>query len=158
MMHYRDNDTYWQLEPAIQVAKLSGFNPIITTSSPQNADLVKSLGATHVIDRNVPLVRAVKAITSEPIRYVYDAIALKETQEPAYELLAPGGTFIPLLPLAVDAAKVDDSKRVVRVFGASQDPPQKALGVALFKHVTSLLESGDIKVRLRMEDYTKLTH
>jgi NADPH:quinone reductase-like Zn-dependent oxidoreductase len=36
---------------AIQLAKLSGFSPIITTSSKKHTDFLKSLGATHVVDR-----------------------------------------------------------------------------------------------------------
>lgn len=131
---------------AIQVAKLSGFSPIIATASTRNFDFVKSLGATHVIDRSAPLASSVKAITSEPIKYVYDAISTKETQEPAYEVLAPEGTFIVVLGFAVDKAKIDESKAIVHPTGLSQDPTQKELGVTLFKHVTSLLENGEIKV------------
>ncbi|HEV7737525.1 MAG TPA: hypothetical protein VGO47_09170, partial [Chlamydiales bacterium] len=36
---------------AIQLAKLSGFSPIATTASTHHTDYLKSLGATHVIDR-----------------------------------------------------------------------------------------------------------
>ncbi len=130
----------------IQFAKLSGFNPIITTASPRNADLLKSLGATHVIDRSAPLAPAVKAITSEPLKYIHDAVSSKETQEAAYDILAPGGTLILVLPFAVDEAKIDHSKNAVFTFATAHDPGQKALGVSLYKNLSSLLESGDIKV------------
>ena len=53
----------------IQFAKLSGFSPIITTASKHNETYLKSLGATHVIDRSIPLSelpQAVKAITDKP--------------------------------------------------------------------------------------------
>ena len=43
------------LSSVIQLAKLSGFSPIITTSSLAHADYLKSLGATYVLDRNAPL-------------------------------------------------------------------------------------------------------
>ncbi|EPQ57732.1 GroES-like protein, partial [Gloeophyllum trabeum ATCC 11539] len=36
----------------VQVAKLSGFEPIIATASPHNESLVRSLGATHFVDRS----------------------------------------------------------------------------------------------------------
>lgn len=104
------------------------------------------MGATHVIDRNAPLAEAVKEIISEPIKYIYDAISTKETQGPAYQVLAPGGTFILVLPFAIDRAQVDDSKTVVVTFGFSFDPSQKQLGVAAFKHLPALLKSGEFKV------------
>ncbi|KAI0783887.1 GroES-like protein [Irpex lacteus] len=94
----------------IQVAKLSGSIP----SSPPllyGTQLLKSLGATHVIDRNAPLAEA-------------------ETQGPAYQVLAPGGTFILVLPFAIDRAQVDDSKL------------QKQLGIAAFKHLPALLKAA----------------
>lgn len=81
-----------------------------------------------------------------PIKYVYDSIALKDTQEPAYEVLAPGGTIILVLPFAVDEAKVDKSKTVVQVHGSAHDPAQREVGVSLYKNLTKLLEDGHIKV------------
>ncbi|KAI0091079.1 GroES-like protein [Irpex rosettiformis] len=132
-------------QQATQLAKLSGFSPIIVTASLKNTDFLKSLGATHVIDRNADLPSSVKAITSDPIKYVYDAISLKQTQESAYEVLASGGTLILVLDFAVDEAKVDKTKRVAKVFGTTYDPAQNALGTSLYKKLTKLLESGDLK-------------
>ena len=40
-------------DSAIQLAKLSGFSPIIVTASLHHAEHLEALGATHVIDRNV---------------------------------------------------------------------------------------------------------
>ena len=37
----------------MQWARLSGFNPVITTASLHNTELLKSHGATHVIDRKL---------------------------------------------------------------------------------------------------------
>ena len=130
----------------IQLANLSGFGPIIATASPRNTGLLKSLGATHVVDRNAPLPDAVKTITSLPIKYAYDAISLKETQEAAYEVLAPGGVLILVLGFAVDKSKVDSSKQVVQVFGATADPPQRHLAVELLQILPGLLENGELKV------------
>ncbi len=135
--------------PVIQVAKISGFSPIITTASLRNADFLQSLGATHVIDRNLPLGDAVKSVTTEPIKYVYDAISTKHTQQPSYDVLAPGGKLIIVLHPALDKSKIDDSKTVVEAFGAVYDPAQRELGATVFKHFTSLLESGEIKVCLK---------
>ncbi len=132
----------------IQLAKLSGFSPIITTASLKNTDLLKSRGATHVIDRNAELVSSVKAITTEPIKYAFDAISLKQTAKSAYEVLAPGGTLTVILLGAADEVNVDASKRIAQVVGTVHDPTQKTLGVSLYKNVTKLLENGDIKVSI----------
>jgi NADPH:quinone reductase-like Zn-dependent oxidoreductase len=130
----------------LQLAKLSGFSPIITTASSHNASYVKSLGATHVIDRATPLASAVTSITSEPVKIVYDAISEEDTQSIAYDVLAPGGTFIIVLPLTVKEEKVEKSKDVALVFGTAHDPNQRALGVSMYQNLTALLESGEIKV------------
>ena len=42
------------ISTVIQLSKLSGFNPIITTASLHNTDALKEIGATHVLDRNLP--------------------------------------------------------------------------------------------------------
>lgn len=139
------------LDVAIQFAKLSGFSPIITTASLKNADFLKSLGATHVVDRNAELASSVKAITSEPLKYVFDAIGLKQTQEAAYELVAPGGTLLVVLDVEIDEAKRDKSKRTARIWGTSHDPRQNAVAVSFYKNFTKLLESGDIKVSMNEE-------
>lgn len=143
MRHVRTCSFY---DVVIQLAKLSGFDPIITTASLKNTDFLKSLGATHVVDRNADLPSSVKTITTNPIKYIYDAIALKETQEPAYEVLAPGGTLILVSPFSVDKSKVDKSKRVADVFGTAHDAAQKSWALSLYKNLTKLLENGDIKV------------
>ncbi|KAI0091061.1 medium-chain dehydrogenase/reductase like protein [Irpex rosettiformis] len=132
-------------QQVIQLAKLSGFSPIIATASLKNTDFLKSLGATHVIDRNAPLAPSVKAIISEPIKYIYEAISLKETQDAAYELLAPGGTLILVLPTVLDEKNADKSKILAQVFASAHDPKQRKAGVKLYKNLTALLESGAIK-------------
>ena len=50
--------------PAIQFARLSGFSTIIATASPQNTTLLKSLGATHVIDRKLPSEKIIEEVNS----------------------------------------------------------------------------------------------
>ena len=69
---------------AIQVARLSKFSPIIATASPHNEALLKSLGATHVIDRSLPAstiaAEVEKIADGKPVELVYDAISLLDTQ------------------------------------------------------------------------------
>ena len=65
------------------MAKLAGFSPIIATASPRNAALLKSLGATHVLDRALPtdaaLAELAKLTAGAPLGFAYDAISLADT-------------------------------------------------------------------------------
>lgn len=90
---------------AIQLAKLSGFSPIITTASLHNEALVKALGATHIIERNANVIAEVQKIVSKPVEIVFDTVSEKTTQEQGWEILAPGGTLVVLLDPIVDKTK-----------------------------------------------------
>lgn len=134
---------------AIQLAKLSGFNPIITTASMENKDLLKSLGATHVLDRKLPaaiLKEQAAHLAGKPIPYVFDAISIEETQQVAYDLLAPGGT---LAVVTLKLAKEDESseKKILMVYGSFHVPENRALGVKFAAALTTWLAEGKIKVR-----------
>ncbi|KZT67307.1 GroES-like protein [Daedalea quercina L-15889] len=133
---------------AIQLVKLSGFSPIITTASPRNAEWLRKLGATHVLDRNLSddaLKAEVKKITSDPIKVIYDTVASSETQNVAYDLLAPGGTLALVLPPEIKPEKQTADKTVFQVFGDFNVPPNRALAASFYSNLTGLLEKGDIK-------------
>jgi NADPH:quinone reductase-like Zn-dependent oxidoreductase len=134
---------------AIQAAKHSGFSQIITTVSLHNTELVKSLGATHVIDRkksSSEIIAEVKSITPEPLKVIYDAISEADTQAIAFELLAPGGNLALVLPSQIPAEKLKDSgKRVFMTFGSPHLPFNREFGASLYQNLTELLDSGDIK-------------
>lgn len=138
------------LSLVIQCAKLSGFSPIITTVSPHNDELVKSLGATHTINRSMStdqIVAAVKTITPEPVKVVYDAISMKSTQDPAYDVLSPGGILVLVLGLVIDKAKLVPEKKTIFTFGMVHTEDNKEFGQEFYSHITEYLTSGDIKVR-----------
>ncbi|CDO74510.1 hypothetical protein BN946_scf184979.g65 [Trametes cinnabarina] len=140
---------------AIQLARLSGFSPIITTASLKNTALLKGFGATHVLDRNLSaaaLREEVAKIAGGPVLTVFDAIALPETQNAAFELLAPGGKLLLALPPSLDEAKAKDAqgRTAFHVFGPIQYPHNEEFGKRLFAEVTALLAAGDIKP-LRVE-------
>ncbi|KAI0366165.1 GroES-like protein [Pilatotrama ljubarskyi] len=135
---------------AIQLSKLSGFSPIITTASLKNTALLEGYGATHVLDRYLSasaLREEVLKITDEPVSAVYDAISLPETQNAAFDLLAPGGKLLVVLGDAVndDKKKNANGRTVVPVAGTIQIPQNAEFGKALYASLTGLLESGDIK-------------
>ncbi|KAJ2932483.1 hypothetical protein H1R20_g4578, partial [Candolleomyces eurysporus] len=134
----------------IQLAKLSGFNPIITTSSLTHEQFLKSLGATHVLDRFSPLTRdTIQALigSEKPLKVVYDAISTEETQTASFDLLSPGGQLVVVLPAQASIAEkaATEGKVVSWAIAAKNLPFNVKLIEEFWPHATSLLESGDIK-------------
>jgi NADPH:quinone reductase-like Zn-dependent oxidoreductase len=132
----------------IQLGKLSGFSPIITTASLKHEAFLKSIGATHVIDRHLPLssLRSeVEQITALPLKVVYDIMSSpsSDTQQAGYDLLAPGGTII-LNPRA-HVIPVE-GKETVGVFGSWNFHHIPQRGVTLYNKLTELLEKGVLQV------------
>ena len=126
------------------------MSPIITTASPQNFDLVKSLGATNPIDRHLApsdIEKAIKEITSEPIKFVYDTVSLPATQNLGYGLLSSGGILVVFLSPKVDEEKKTPDKTIIGSHGTGYAAPNRSLCIDLYNHLTELLESGDIQVR-----------
>ncbi|CEL56578.1 Zinc-type alcohol dehydrogenase-like protein C2E1P3,01 OS=Schizosaccharomyces pombe (strain 972 / ATCC 24843) GN=SPAC2E1P3.01 PE=3 SV=1 [Rhizoctonia solani AG-1 IB] len=70
----------------IQFARIAGFSPIVTTASPQHADFLKSLGATHVFDRDAD-VQTIQSAFPVPVALAYDAISADSTQLLAFDVL-----------------------------------------------------------------------
>ena len=129
----------------IQLAKLSGFSPIITTASLHNEELLKSLGATDVIDRKADVIKEVTKITNAPLDIVYDAVADESTQTAAWDIVAPGGTLILVSPAVVGKDKYKD-KYIVEMIG-NFHVVERELGKNLYSNLTQLLEDESIKVR-----------
>ncbi|KAF8072213.1 chaperonin 10-like protein [Lyophyllum atratum] len=134
-------------QSVIQFARLSGFSPILTTASPHNAALLKSLGATHVLDRHLPtpaLASAIAQITSAPLKIAFDGVSLPETQQAGYDLLAEGGHLVLVLP---DEIKKREGKNVTAgfIYGVWELPNVRELGLVLHPKLSGLLEKGLIK-------------
>lgn len=114
---------------------------------------MKSLGATHVIDRIEPisdLPTTIKGITDEPIRIIYDAVSRVETENVAYDILASGGKMIVLANFAVDKSKVTPDKEILVVNGNFRGPAQRQVGIKLYATLTEFLALSEIKVRARV--------
>ncbi|TBU41503.1 GroES-like protein [Dichomitus squalens] len=135
---------------AIQVAKLSSFSPIITTASSHNEALLKSFGATHVLDRSLPAstlaAEVAKIAGGKPVEFVYDAISLADTQALGYEVLAPGGVLVVTNPVAIpeEKKKVGDNKKIVNVFGVVHTPENREFGAEQYSRLTEWLKTGVI--------------
>ncbi|QRW25438.1 Zinc-binding dehydrogenase [Rhizoctonia solani] len=72
---------------AIQFARIAGFSTIATTASSQHTEFLKSLGATHVFDRDTDATTIRSAFPS-PLGLAFDAISANATQLLAFDLLA----------------------------------------------------------------------
>ncbi|KAJ3548044.1 hypothetical protein NMY22_g1422 [Coprinellus aureogranulatus] len=116
----------------LQLAKLSGFSPIITTASLRHEGSLKAIGATHVFDRN---------------KHLMDAISTPETQRQGFDILAPGGKQVLVLP-AEEFWKEEgerQEKTALQVYGSKAFPEHVELLKELWANFTELLEKGLIK-------------
>ena len=112
--------------------------------------MLKSLGATHVIDRSLSsseIVAKTREITSKPIQVVYDAFSNAETQNLGYDIVSTGGTLVITLPPALEEGKLKSDKSVYMVYGAPHEKEYEAIDAEFFKVLPDYLSSGDIKVR-----------
>ncbi|OJA18217.1 hypothetical protein AZE42_06183 [Rhizopogon vesiculosus] len=132
---------------AIQLARLSGFYPVIATASAYNERLVRNYGATHFFDRHLSgsqLKEAISRVTDKPIGVVYDAISLPETQPIGWGLLAKNGVLVLTLSPSV---KEDEGKgrKVISTSGSPHSPQNKELGRNAWAMVEEWLSEGDIQ-------------
>ena len=135
-----------RVPPAIQLAKLSCFSPIITTASLKHEAYLKTLGATHVIDRNTPtiaLAGRIAGITNRPLDVVFDSVSSAETQKLSHDLTATGGMTVFVVAEQID---VVPGKEFVHALGTFGFPHTRPLGEKLYAHLTQLVEDGHIKV------------
>ena len=95
----------------IQLAHASGYK-IVTTASPRNFELVKSLGADEVFDYKDPeVVTKIKNVTGDSITSAVDAISEADSQRISAESLSPAGGKIILVQYPKEGAT--DRKNVI---------------------------------------------
>ncbi|RPD66609.1 GroES-like protein [Lentinus tigrinus ALCF2SS1-7] len=102
---------------SIQLLRLSGYK-IVTTASPRNFELVKSLGADAVFDyRDPEVVAKIKAVTGDSLTRVFDAISEVDSQRISAASLGPAGEKIIVLlspqPGATDRTDVEFCETLV---------------------------------------------
>ncbi|KAJ2914807.1 hypothetical protein MD484_g5607, partial [Candolleomyces efflorescens] len=130
----------------IQLAKASGFSPIITTSSAIHEANLLSLGATHVLDRHLAvdtLKEEIHKITRSPIHLVFDAISAKNTQHVAMSLLSPGGNLVVVREPIFQSGF--NEKTISAVLALKHVPQNIQLLRSLWANMANLLEDGTIK-------------
>lgn len=141
---------------AIQLAKMSGFDPIITTSSSHNIPYCKAAGATHVIDYHTTpygpaFVKAVSSITNSPVKVIFDCVSDSSSQRASWSILAPGGKLILALPsssVGTPGVEGKDGKRVVTPYGSVYNDEvggDTRLGKSMFASLENMMRDGDIK-------------
>ncbi|KAL5336021.1 GroES-like protein [Aspergillus crustosus] len=141
---------------AIQFAKLSGYT-VITTCSPRNFDLVKSLGADAVFDYNDPNAAAeIRKYTNNKLNYVLDTISLPETAKFCDEALSTdGGEYSSILVVGIERENVNDRWTLgytaigERFFFGDQEWPvkegHKEFAEKIWNLAEKLLADGKIK-------------
>ncbi|KAJ3175785.1 hypothetical protein HDU87_005779 [Geranomyces variabilis] len=96
---------------AIQYAKLSGWK-VVATSSPHNFDLIKSLGADHVVDYSAKDAgKQIRDYTNDKLAHVFDCISTDDSIAIAVAALGSAGGKISTLldvklPASADATKI----------------------------------------------------
>ncbi|KFY17434.1 hypothetical protein V492_00683 [Pseudogymnoascus sp. VKM F-4246] len=91
----------------IQFARLSNFK-IITTCSPNNFDLVESLGADHIFDYNDPAApAAICTLTNDSLSLCVDCFSEQVSYGFCSQTLSKGATYVSLAPLQPNRADLD---------------------------------------------------
>ncbi|KAJ6477842.1 chaperonin 10-like protein [Mycena vitilis] len=138
---------------ALQLAKLSGFSPIITTASAKNESFLKSLGATHVIDRSLSDADVVKAISAlaPTLSVVFDTISTQTTLALGFAILKDSKkysqgkkTLLQIIPIPIAEAKAEGID-VYMGWASSAWTQYNALSRELYAQLEGLLAEGTIK-------------
>ncbi|KAI9372197.1 chaperonin 10-like protein [Aspergillus egyptiacus] len=127
---------------AIQLARLSGYERIVTSASLAHEELLKSLGATVVLDRKAAGVKEYEeALGGLPLDFVFDSISLRDTQVLGVEVLqragSQGGVVATVLGADEEAKALGSSKDVkvdIRpVLGLGSNPALRYLSEPMMK-------------------------
>ncbi|KAK1215687.1 hypothetical protein PQX77_021692 [Marasmius sp. AFHP31] len=132
---------------AIQLlSKVLGFTTVIAYASATQTDHLKSLGATHVLDRHsVPvndLSSAINEITHAPLKFVFDAHGGDEARQVGFSLLGEGGRVCCVNSRL--AEKKENGKREFGVLGIVHLPSHRAAGVEVMRKLEKWVEEGVI--------------
>ncbi|KAJ3891328.1 GroES-like protein [Lentinula edodes] len=132
----------------IQLFKLLGYSTIIAYASAHHTDYLKSIGATHVIERGeVPvgsLAEAAKKIANAPIEIAYNAVGDKDSQAACIDAIIEGGQVPDVNPEVVENEDSKNGKRVFTIFATPHHPPHREFCRILWKTLPNLVQKGVI--------------
>ncbi|ROV87582.1 hypothetical protein VMCG_10602 [Cytospora schulzeri] len=130
---------------AIQLAKISGFEKIITNASAKHHEHLKALGADVVLDRSTQSSPEdfKAAVGSLPLAFVFDTISEKDTQIQGIKILAATKTenshIIVVQGTNAEAAELGNTQEpkaaVKQVLGLGSSPALRYLSEPLVKHL-----------------------
>lgn len=142
---------------SIQFAKLSGYT-VLTTCSPRNFNLVRTLGADAVFDYNDPQAAAeIKKYTNDNLKLVLDCIALEDSIKFCDEAISSsGGEYGALLFVEFPRKNVNTHFTVAYTISGEDfkygdrlipgKPEDKAYAEMFFPIAETLLAQGKVKV------------
>src|SRR5215471_798803 len=129
----------------MQLLRLSGFSKIIAAAAKKHESLVTKYGATHVIDRSLPMDIQVEQIRSiaPTLHYAWDPISSIDTAELAARSFGGQSGLIvgslPINPSVLATHKNVSGKHIV------SDPVEhQSSATILWTHVEEALRKGDI--------------
>ncbi|KAJ0417982.1 chaperonin 10-like protein [Aspergillus carlsbadensis] len=125
----------------IQLARLAGFERIVTNASLTHEERLKSHGAHVVLDRKTAGAQDfVAALNGLPLDCVYDGISLGETQKLGVEILQTAGSkscVVTVLPADSEAQALGASKEpkveIRAILGLGSKPELRHLSEPLMK-------------------------
>ncbi|KAJ3545277.1 hypothetical protein NM208_g2600 [Fusarium decemcellulare] len=129
---------------AIQLARLSGFERIVTNASPAHHEFLKKLGAHVVLDRSAASLEDYQAaIGNLPLEFVFDSISVGQTQKLGVSILqalkVEGGRVVLLGSVDTEAQELGQStepKVAIRtVIGLGSSPTLRYLSEPLAKNL-----------------------
>ncbi|KAI0753649.1 chaperonin 10-like protein [Fomes fomentarius] len=135
----------------LQFAQLSGFNPIIATASLRNFDLVKSYGATHVLDRKRPseeIISEITRIAGGPVDVVYDAISEEDTLALSVAVARQAGQLVYTLGYKAELVQklaAEKGLQTVAARASLLDPKDRGSVDGLLEKLPQLLREGLLK-------------
>lgn len=131
---------------SISYAKQAGYT-VISTSSPHNFNLLKSLGADHIFDHGDPdIVQKIRDLF--PIDYWFDTISLRPSVTTILKILAPDGEPVTeayvhmLLPLSMAGNPPLPEGVTVGMHFFSPESPENADWAKYFLSRGGLMEEG----------------
>ncbi|KAJ5085002.1 Polyketide synthase enoylreductase [Penicillium argentinense] len=142
---------------AIQFAKISGYT-VITTCSPHNFDLVRSLGADAVFDyKDAQAPAEIRKYTKDNLKLVFDCISLESSAAFCDQAISTtGGEYSALLNVKIERANVNDRFTLAyTIIGEAfkfgdvpfpAKPEDRAHGEKFIAIAEQLLAQGKIKV------------
>ncbi|RMD42143.1 hypothetical protein DV735_g2995, partial [Chaetothyriales sp. CBS 134920] len=138
-------------QQAVQIAnRLDGWRKIVVVAGKRNEEALLKLGATHVIDRSLPVdeqLKQIRAIVGDDLVYAIDAISHDITLAAAALSNTKQGTVVHLSNVTVDESKIGDKKAGFKYrfsAGASTKPSSIQLAAKVWDALPTWIDQGKI--------------